>query len=236
MIRTISLAVLAAVALSGCVSSGYAYRGGGVGDYYYGRSSQSYYRGGVPYGSVPYGSVRYGSVPYGSVGYGYPGGVYGSIGYGYPSYYGGGYYGRPGYGYYGPYYPPYYRPYVRPHHPHHHGGKRPHHGKRPPPDERPDPDHAGRPGPGDDDRPWRNPNRIHDGRPGGPRAVPLGPDRLVRRPGTTVMRGVNPPVAPPSAGPPPPRIEPRPSQVHERRATQPRSSARRTGAGDSEIP
>jgi hypothetical protein len=233
MIRTISLAVLAAVALSGCVSSGYAYRDGGVGDYYYGRSSQSYYRGGVPYGSVPYGSV-----PYGSVGYGYPGGVYGSIRYGYPSYYGGGYYGRPGYGYYGPYYPPYYRPYVRPHHPHHphrHGGKRPHHGK-PPPDERPNPGHAGRPGPGNDDRPWRNPNRIHDGRPGDPRAVPLGPDRLVRRPGTTVMRGVNPPVAPPSAGPPAPRIEPRPAQVQERRTTQPRSSTRRTGAADSEIP
>jgi hypothetical protein len=119
MNRTLSLAVaaLAAVALSGCVTSGYGYRGGS-GDYYYGRSTTSHYGHGAPYGSV---------------GYGYPGGWYGSLGYG-SRYYRGPYrYG------YGPYYPPYRRPVVvRPPHPHK---------PRPPRVERPDhPDRPGRTG------------------------------------------------------------------------------------------
>lgn len=97
MIRKLSLAVaaLAAVALSGCVTSGYGYRGG-TGDYYYGRSSSSYYGYGAPYGSL---------------GYGYPGGWYGGLGYGYSTYgyypyYPYAYYGS-GYGYRGPYHAPY---------------------------------------------------------------------------------------------------------------------------------
>jgi hypothetical protein len=96
MIRKFSLAIaaLAVVALSGCVTSGYGYRGGS-GDYYYGRSSSSY---------------GYGA-PYGSVGYGYPGGWYGGLGYGYSTYgyypyYPYAYYGS-GYGYRGPYHAPY---------------------------------------------------------------------------------------------------------------------------------
>jgi len=89
-IRNYAIAVLAAVALSGCVT-GYGYRGG-VGDYYYGQPSVDYYG----YGSA------YGGYGYSGYGYGY------DYGYGYP--YGYGYY--PGYYYPGyPYYPP------RPHNP-----------------------------------------------------------------------------------------------------------------------
>lgn len=86
MIRKLSIVVLAAVGLSGCVSSGYGYRGGsGGGDYYYGGGS-SY---GAPYG---YGGVGYG--------YGYRDPYYSYGGYGYPYY---GYapvypYPRPGHG------------------------------------------------------------------------------------------------------------------------------------------
>lgn len=112
MNRTLSLAVaaLAAVALSGCVTSGYGYRGG-TGDYYYGRTSSSSYGYGAPYGSV---------------GYGYPGGWYGGLGYGYSTYgyypyYPYAYYGS-GYGYRGPYHAP-YRP-RSPRLPHRDGGYR----------------------------------------------------------------------------------------------------------------
>jgi hypothetical protein len=107
MIRKLSLAILAAAALSGCVTSGYGYRGGS-GDYYYGGSSPGHYGYGAPYGNL---------------GYGTPGGWYGGLGYGYSSY--GGYYRYgspygyypyayygPGYGYPGPYRAPYHRPHA----------------------------------------------------------------------------------------------------------------------------
>ncbi len=84
MIRKIFLPVLAAVALAGCVTSGYDYRGG-RGDYYYGQPA------------VEYRHYGYGG-PYGNVGYGYPGGWGGSFGYSH--YYGRGGYGDP-YDYYG---------------------------------------------------------------------------------------------------------------------------------------
>ncbi len=153
MIRKLSIAVVAAAALSGCVSSGYGYRGG-AGDYYYGESLPGHYGYGAPYGNV---------------GYGYPGGVYGSISYGTRYYrgpyrygyghgYGHPYYYRPGYGYFGPYYPPYRRPVVvHPRHPH---------PRRPPHEERPD--HQERP-----DRsgvPWRDLDRLGEGNAGLPRA------------------------------------------------------------------
>lgn len=86
MIRKLSIVALAVAGLSGCVSSGYGYRGGGGGgDYYYGGGS-SY---GAPYG---YGGVGYG--------YGYSDPYYSYGGYGYPRY---GYapvypYPRPGHG------------------------------------------------------------------------------------------------------------------------------------------
>lgn len=93
MIRKLSIAVLATAALSGCMTSGYGYRGGS-GDYYHGR---------------PATHSGYGA-PYGNLGYGYPGGWYGGVSYGY---FGGHYnygpyrdpfYRVPGY-YYSPYYP-----------------------------------------------------------------------------------------------------------------------------------
>lgn len=92
MIRKLTLAAVALLALGGCVTDGYygGYRGGG--DYYYGQPSSSYYYD-DGYGYYD----RYGYGGYGRYGYGY----------GYPAY---GYYG--GYGY--PYHPP-YRP--RPDHP-----------------------------------------------------------------------------------------------------------------------
>lgn len=219
MIRTISLAILSAVALSGCISSGYAHRDGGVGDYYYGRSSQSYYGGGVPYSSV-----RYGSGPYGSVGYGYPGGVYGSIGYGYPSYYGGGAYryGSPYSGYYGPYYPP-YRPYVRPRHPHRHGGKRPHHGKRP------DADNTGQAGPGSDEGiERRNLNRRYSGIRD-PRAVPSRPQIMVQRPSTGM------PAPAPARVAPPPRLERNAPPAQASRPMPRRPAPRRSARPGREI-
>ncbi|CAN5648485.1 hypothetical protein BH23PSE2_BH23PSE2_10220 [soil metagenome] len=152
MIRKLSIAIVAAAALSGCVTSGYGYRGG-AGDYYYGQSSPGHYGYGAPYGNV---------------GYGYPGGLYGSIsygtryyspyGYGYGHRYGHPHYYRPGYGYFGPYYPPYRRPVVvRPPHPY---------PRRPPHDEHPD--HQERP-----DRsgvPWRDLDRLGERKGGLPRA------------------------------------------------------------------
>ena len=92
MIRRLSIVVLAAAALAGCVTDGYNYRGGS-GDYYYGRPSVDYYY-----------DDYYG-------GYGYPA-WYGGYGYGH-GYYG---YGYPYYGWYGGYwdYPYYYRPPYRP--------------------------------------------------------------------------------------------------------------------------
>jgi hypothetical protein len=155
MIRKLSLVVLAAAALSGCVTSGYGYRGGS-GDYYYGRASPSHYGYGAPYGGV---------------GYGYPGGWYGSIGYGSTYYRGpyrhgyGPYYG-PGYGvHYGPYYPPYRRhTVVRPPHPQRPG---------PPHVERPGrPDHPGRTG-----IPWRDLDDLRGPKPGvPPMSTPSRPD------------------------------------------------------------
>lgn len=100
MIRKLALVgVIAAAALTGCVTyDQYGYRNG-RGDYYYGRPQVS-------------SSVGV------SIGTGYGYGGYGGYGYGYPSGYGG--YGYGGYGgYYG--YPRYYggRPYPgRPHHNH----------------------------------------------------------------------------------------------------------------------
>lgn len=93
------IALAAASLLAGCVSSDYAYRTGGRGDYYYGQPSTDYrypgygpYDGYYPYGGYPYGGgYRYGL----RYGYGYP---YGYRGYPYNPYYGG------HYGY------PYYRP------------------------------------------------------------------------------------------------------------------------------
>lgn len=181
MIRKLSLAILAAAALSGCVTSGYGYRGGS-GDYYHGRSSPAYYGYGAPYGSIGYGTYGgwYGGLGYGSTYY------RGPYRYGHGPYYG------PGYGgYYGPYYPP-YRPYrrpvvVRPGHPH-----RP----RPPHVERPDHSdrHDRRPRTG---IPWRNLDGLNGPRPGMPIPTPVRPEvaqsPVPRRPD----RGV------PTAAPPP---------------------------------
>ena len=93
----LTLLVLAAAAVTGCMTAGpgYSYRGG-QGDYYYGQPSVDYrYHGG--YGGYPY----YGRSGWSfGLGYGYggyPHGYYGRYPYGYP------YYGYP-YGY------PYYRP------------------------------------------------------------------------------------------------------------------------------
>jgi hypothetical protein len=102
MKRLIMLPVLAASLLGGCVYSDYAYRGGGPGDYYYGRPGVDYRYNGGYYGGY-YGG--YGYYPYG--------GAY--FNYGYPGYYP---YPR---SYYYPYRP--YRPYY-PYYPGHggHGG------------------------------------------------------------------------------------------------------------------
>lgn len=97
MNRRLLLPVLAAALLGGCVT-GYDYRGGNGGDYYYGQPS------------VEYRDDGYYS-PYGYGGYGYPGGWSGTFGLGF------GYGGYPyGYGYGGwPYGDPYYGyPYTRP--------------------------------------------------------------------------------------------------------------------------
>jgi hypothetical protein len=153
MIRKLSIAVLAAAALSGCVSSGYGYRGG-AGDYYYGQSLPGQYGYGAPYGSVGYGHPGgvYGSISYGTryyrspYGYGYGLPYYGR-GYGYPYVY------RPGYGYFAPYHPPYRTVVVRPPHQH-----QPH----PPPRERPD--HS--------DVPWRDLDRLRERKSGPPRPMP----------------------------------------------------------------
>ncbi|GAA4856446.1 hypothetical protein [Luteimonas vadosa] len=189
MIRTLTLGLVAAVVLTGCVSSGYGYRSG-VGDYYYGRSSAPYYGARVPYGGG---------------GYGYPGGLYGSIGYGYPPYYGRGHYGyglpygspyyRPGYGHYGPYYPPYHRYYVRPRHPDRHGGRRPDHVDPPGPEPGVDPDRDR------DDIPWRNLNRLRDGLARDPQTVPSRPGVIVQGPTQGSIGG------PPIRTAPPPRLE-----------------------------
>ncbi|MGI8560313.1 MAG: hypothetical protein ACR2J7_02515 [Luteimonas sp.] len=162
MIRTLSLAVLAAVALSGCVTSGYGYRGGS-GDYYHGRSSPGYYGYGAPYGSIGYGThgAWYGGIGYGSTYY------RGPYPYGYGPYY------RPGYGgYYGPYYRPYHGPYYPPYrrpvvvHPGHP------HKPRPPHVERPDhPDRPPRTG-----IPWRDLDELNRPRPGMPIPTPARPE------------------------------------------------------------
>lgn len=92
MIRRLSLVVLTAAALTGCMTDGYSYRGGS-GDYYYGRPSVDYYYDGYGYG------------------YGYPG-WYG--GYDYRHGYGYGY-RYPYHGWYGGYWDyPYYWPPYRP--------------------------------------------------------------------------------------------------------------------------
>lgn len=107
MIRKLLLPMLAATALAGC-ATGYGYRAGGSGDYYYGQPSVQY---------------DYYGAPYGSLGYGYPGGWGGGIGYGYGYPYdpfGHGYYGGYGYGY-----PFHRRIVVRPHPQPGTGGPRP---------------------------------------------------------------------------------------------------------------
>lgn len=98
MIGKLIVSVAAATLLAGCVTSDYAYRQNGRGDYYYGQPSTEYrYHGYGAYGAYggysPYRNYRHG--------YGYP--YYGA----YPGYYGYPY--RPGY----PVYPGY------PHRPHH---------------------------------------------------------------------------------------------------------------------
>jgi len=93
-------AVLMAIGLTGCVSTGYRYVDVD-GDYYYDERPA--------YAAPVY-------VPmYGAVGYGWPGGWYGSAGFGFGTYYGlGGWYGptwgafNPRYGYTGYWRPPYY--------------------------------------------------------------------------------------------------------------------------------
>lgn len=86
MIAKLLLSSLAAAALSGCMTNGYSYRGGG-GDYYYGQPTIEYrhYGYGMPYGGYGFGYSYYGS--------GYPYGYYD-----YP-------YGYYPYGYYDRYYP-----------------------------------------------------------------------------------------------------------------------------------
>lgn len=95
MLRKFLLPALAAATLAGC-ATGYSYRNGSGGDYYYGQPQVEYrYYGSYgPYGYSPYGYGygayspryyydRYGRLVYGSP-YGY-GGYYGSpYGYGYP--------------------------------------------------------------------------------------------------------------------------------------------------------
>lgn len=109
----LGFAIVAAAALSGCVTGyggygGYGYRGG-AGDYYYGQPSAGYY-GDIGYSSGGYGG--YGGYGYGGYDYGY-----GGYGYGYP--YG---YGYSPYYYY-PNYPYYPRPRPRPEtRPPRHGG------------------------------------------------------------------------------------------------------------------
>lgn len=95
MIRKLLLPTLAAALLGAC-ATGYDYRGGGEGDYYYGQPSVDYYGG--YYGGYGYPGWS------GMMGFGYGYGGYGYGGYGYPYY---------GYGY--PYYPPVII--VRPDHP-----------------------------------------------------------------------------------------------------------------------
>lgn len=178
MIRKFSLVVLAVAALSGCVTGGYGYRGGG-GDYYHGgRSSVDYYGYGAPYGSP---------------GYGYPGGLSGSLGYG-SRYYGGliryGYpYGYPyrypyrypyyGYGHHGPHDPPYRPPVVvRP--PHRHDTPEP---------------------PNDDEHvdrrertavPWRDLDRLRGQQPGTREHAPARPDVVGAAPHPRQTVGVTP--------------------------------------------
>src|SRR5690606_33537768 len=110
MIRKLLIPLLAAVALSGCVSD-YYHRGGGGGDYYYGSPGYSGYYG-APYSSLGYGYDGW----YGGVGYGHGYGRYAP----YRRHYGyGGWYGSPFYGYspWPSYYYPYYpRPRPRPDH------------------------------------------------------------------------------------------------------------------------
>lgn len=103
MLRNTLLAALAAAALAGC-ATGYSYRGGASGDYYYGQPRVEY-----RYYDAPYG--YYGSYGYGSYAPGYYYDRYGRLVYG-SSY---GYYGYP-YGYGSQWW---YRP--RPHGPGHGG-------------------------------------------------------------------------------------------------------------------
>ena len=79
MIRKLFLPLVAVALLGGCVTSGYGYRAGNGGDYYYGGPSVEY-----RYYS-PYGSYYGGSYGYYGQGYGYGYGGYG-YGYGYPYY------------------------------------------------------------------------------------------------------------------------------------------------------
>lgn len=82
MLRNILLSTLAAATLAGC-ATGYSYRNGDSGDYYYGQP-RTEYRYNAPYG-------YYGSFGYGSYGSGYYYDRYGRLVYGNPY----GYYGYP---------------------------------------------------------------------------------------------------------------------------------------------
>lgn len=193
MIRRLSIAVLAAAALAGCVTDGYYH--GGSGDYYYGRPSVDYY--------------------YDGYGYGYPGGGYGYGGY-YDYRYG---YGYPYHGWYGGYwdYPYYYPPY-RPRPPHHPrpddddgprtGGKLPPVRDVSPPSRAGLPNTIARPSLLDGGRSkWQNPPPGGRGRleSGMPRARdPGADDARVRSPRLSA------PLVPRSAMPAPPRVDSRP--------------------------
>ena len=108
MLRTCLLSAIAAATLAGC-ATGYTYRSGNGGDYYYGQPGTEY-RYQSPYGF--YGSYGYGGFGYGFGGYYYD--RFGRLVYANP------------YGYY-----PYGNGWYRPRPPHGHGGHDHDHGGKP---------------------------------------------------------------------------------------------------------
>lgn len=204
MIRLGLLSTMAALALTGCVTT-YGYRNDQGGDYYYAEPSVEY-------------NVLYGT-PYGTIGYGGPGGWYGSFGYTFGSRYPYGRYGYP-YGYwdvpFGWYPYSYYPGPIFHHRPHGHGPYPP-----PGPGHRPPPPGGGRPGPDIVDRerhdndggPWRHLDR----RVRSPGPIGNPPGGVIRTPrvaeGAQPMRTPRvvqpPPGQPQSSPPPPPREAPR---------------------------
>lgn len=144
MLRKLLLPAAALLALGGCVT-GYGYRSGNGGDYYYGQPQVEYRHVG----------------PYGAIG-GYYGGMrpiayydrFGRLVYGYP--YGPGYYGSPYYGYYGS---PYYgSPYHGHPHPYPPGPRVPYSPR--PGDSHPPPDPGHDPDRNDRKPPWRDFGRL----------------------------------------------------------------------------